>query len=74
MRARIKQRERRLEAVGAIQEILIREDIMHPDREIISLCFRGPSGSGIIDLKTDEFERIAGSIKTRLIKDVTIIR
>lgn len=56
----------RLETVGKIKEILINEDILHPNSESISVCFRGKDSSGIVDFTTEEIENIYESIKSRI--------
>jgi hypothetical protein len=56
----------RLETGGAIQEVLINEDILHPDAESISICFRGKNSSGIVDLTPAEIDRLYESVKTRM--------
>jgi len=57
---------------GDIKEIDINEDLFHPDKEKIRVCFRGASTSGIIELSTKEAEELMESIKGRvhLIKDI----
>ncbi len=66
----------RVETGGQIKEILINEDILSPDGESISLCYRGKSSSGIVDLTPAELERIFRSVKPRLhlIKGFKIVR
>jgi hypothetical protein len=56
----------RLEASGDIQEILINEDIVHPDEESISVCYRGKNSSGIVDFTPSEIEQIYDAIKSRI--------
>jgi len=56
----------RVETGGAIQEVLINEDILHPDAESISLCFRGKNSSGIVDLTPAEIDRLYESVKNRM--------
>ena len=56
----------RLETGGAIKEVLINEDILNPEGEIISLCFRGKNSSGIIDLSAAEFDLLYASVKDRI--------
>lgn len=58
--------ENRTEILADIKEIIINEDLLHPDAESISLCFRGRSSSGIIDISPVEFERIYDQIKSRI--------
>jgi hypothetical protein len=48
----------RLETSGKLKEILINEDFLNPKKAKISLCFRGKSSSGIIELTLREIEII----------------
>ncbi len=66
----------RLESGGEIKEILINEDFMHPERESVSICFRGKSSSGIIELRPHEIDKIQATVKGRmnLIKGIKKIR
>jgi len=70
MKAKIKKVNKdgiiRLETSGEIKEILINEDFFHPEDETISICFRGEQSSGIIDIKTEEFEKLYRTVKGRL--------
>ena len=55
----------RVETHGDIMEILINENLIAPDEESISLCWRGKNSSGIVDLTPDEFEQIYEKIKSK---------
>lgn len=70
MQIRIKKQKEnkifRLEGLGEIKEIMINEDLMHPKKESVSICFRGIDSSGIIDLTPEELEHIYNSVKSRL--------
>ena len=56
----------RVETGGAIQEVLINEDFLHPDAESISICFRGKNSSGIVDLSPAEIDKLYESVKNRM--------
>ena len=56
----------RLEGKGEIMEVFVNEDILNPDKEQISVCFRGKDSSGIIEFTPDEFERLANTLKDKL--------
>lgn len=56
----------RLETSGDIKEILINENFLNPDNESISICFRGKSSSGIVDLKPSEAEGFINAVQKRL--------
>ncbi len=66
----------KVETSGEIKEVLINEEFLNPNEESVSLCFKGKNSSGIIELKTEEFENIYNSIKKRLhlIKGFKVIR
>jgi len=65
----------RLETSGEIKEVEIEEDFLNPNAETIALCFRGESSSGIVELRTKEFDEVYKQIRKRihLIKDVKIL-
>lgn len=65
----------RLETWGEIRDILINEDFLHPDKESVSVCFRGKSSSGIVDFSPKEIEHIYNISRKRtgLIKGVKIL-
>ena len=56
----------RLESSGIVKEILINEDLLHPDKESISVCYRGRNSSGIIDFTPGELEEIYNSVRKRV--------
>ncbi|MFH1399868.1 MAG: hypothetical protein ABIG95_07230 [Candidatus Woesearchaeota archaeon] len=56
----------RVETSGEIKEILINENLLYPDQESISVCFRGASSSGIIDFSPSEFEKLFDTVKSRI--------
>ena len=56
----------RVESSGDVKEILINEDIINPDSESVSICFRGKSSSGIVDLTPEEIEKIYESVSSRM--------
>lgn len=66
----------RLETSGSVKEVIINEDMLHPDKESISVCFKGNNSSGIIDFTPKEFEKIYASVKNRmhLIKGIKVIK
>jgi hypothetical protein len=80
MRVRVKKINQKnivkMETFGEIKELLINEDLVNPDNESISVCFRGSNSSGIIDFKPSEIESIYQSVKTRigLVKDAGKIK
>ncbi len=66
----------RVESNGDIKEVLIHEDLMHPEAEGVSLCFRGKTTSGIIELSTKEVDMIVKAAKRNLhlVKDIKRVR
>jgi len=66
----------RLETSGALKEIVINEDFLHPNDASIALCFRGQNSSGIIELTPKEIEILNKELtkKMHLLKDVKILK
>lgn len=60
----------RLETQGAIKEIMINEDFMHPNEESIAVGFKGQNTSGLIEFTTKEIEDLYEKVhsRTHLIK------
>lgn len=56
----------RLENDNTIKEILINEDLIHPEKENIAICFADKKSSGIVELSPAEFEKIYETIKSRI--------
>jgi len=56
----------KMETSGIVKEIAINEDLLHPDQESISVCFRGKSSSGIVDFTPAEIEKLYYSIRNRI--------
>ncbi len=79
MKARIRKTNKdghvRIETSGAVKEVLINEDFLHPSSEHISICFKGESSSGIIDLSMREADMIIKAInkKKHLIKGFKVL-
>lgn len=66
----------RFETSGEIKEIFVNEDIIKPKDALVSVCFRGEIGSGIVELTLTEIEEIYKSVmeRTGLLKDVKVIK
>lgn len=56
----------RVETGGVIKEVLINEDLLHPNDETISVCYMGKDSSGIVDFTPAEFEQLYKSVKKRV--------
>lgn len=56
----------RVETGGDIKEVLINEDMLHPNNESISVCYRGKNSSGIIDFTPAEIEKIYFTVQKRV--------
>ena len=56
----------RVESSGDVKEVLINEDLLHPNEESISVCYRGEASSGIVDFTPAEIEKIYDAIKSRI--------
>ena len=66
----------RLESSGEIKEIMISEDFMHPKDASVTICFRGKSSSGILELTPKEINIINKKIepKLALLKGVKVLK
>ena len=56
----------RLETSGQIKEVLINEDFLKPKEASVSVCFRGKSSSGIVEISAKEFESIYRQVEPKL--------
>jgi len=56
----------RLETSGQIKEVLINEDLLKPKEASVSICFRGKSSSGIVEISAKEFESLYKQIEPKL--------
>lgn len=56
----------RVKSSGEVKEVLINEDILHPNKESISVCFKGKGSSGIIDFTPDEIEKLYNTVHKRM--------
>ena len=54
---------RKLSAGGEIKECFVKENILEPKKAQVQVCFRGNVSSGILELSTDEVEKIYNTIK-----------
>lgn len=70
MRIRVRKQNKdgvvRMETMGDIKEVLINEDLIHPDNESIAVCFKGQNSSGIVDFSPAEIERLYKSVRKRM--------
>ena len=56
----------RVESSGSVREVMINEDLLHPNNESISVCWRGKNSSGIVDFTPQEIETLYKSVHNRL--------
>lgn len=56
----------RVESGGNIKEVIINEDLLHPNNESISVCFMGKDSSGIVDFTPSEIENLYNSVQKRM--------
>ena len=54
---------RKLSVGGEIKECFVKENIMDPKKAQVQVCFKGNVSSGILELSTDEIEKIHNTIK-----------
>jgi len=68
LRLRIKNKDGivRIENSTKIQEVMINEDLLHPDQESIAIGFRNQDSSGIIDMTVAEFEQFYKAVKDKV--------
>ena len=66
----------RLETSGQIKEVLINEDFLKPKEASVSICFRGKSSSGIVEISAKEFESIYKQVEPKLsiLKGVKVMK
>ena len=66
----------KLETSGVIKEIRINEDFLNPKDASITLCFKGKSSSGIVELTPDEVRYLNEELsqKMHLLKDVKVMK
>lgn len=69
MNVKVKKRNKdglvRLETNGDIKEVLVNENLKASD-ESVSVCFKGSTSSGIVELSTNELEKLYNSVKEYL--------
>src|SRR3989344_4259282 len=61
---------------GQIKEVLINEALLKPKEALVSICFRGKSSSGIVEISAKEFESLYKQIEPKLsmLKGVKVMR
>ena len=66
----------KVEAHGEIKEVLIHNDLFNVENGKISICFRGNTSSGIIELSEKEANDLYKTLgsKIGLIKEIKIIK
>ena len=66
----------RIENFVDIKEVMINEDFTHPENESIALGFRNKDSSGILEFTSEEFDKLANTVKkkTHLLKGIKVFR
>ncbi len=66
----------RMETGGHIKEVIIKKDLINPQRESINICFMGERSSGIIELNSAEAKDLHDTLgsKIKMIKTTKIIK
>ncbi len=66
----------RVENNVEIKEVFVKEDMLNPKGEKISIGFRNKESSGLLEFDREEIDRLMESLRerTHLIKDMKIIR
>ena len=65
-----------LETSGQIKEVLINEDILKPKEASVSICFRGKSSSGIVEMSVKELESLYKRVepKIQMLKGIKVMK
>lgn len=81
MKIRVKKQEfdesvLRIQGEGEVKEIFVSEDFVHPEKELISLCFRGHNTSGIVEISLKDLDAIHNALKEKkhVFKGVKILK
>jgi hypothetical protein len=56
----------KIESSSNIDDIVVEENLLSPEKETISIFFRGNDSSGILNLTTKEFESLMNSVKPNI--------
>ena len=56
----------RVETSGQIKEVLVNEDFLNPKAASVSICFRGKSSSGIVELSLHEMESLYKNVEPKI--------
>ena len=66
----------RLETSGQIREVMINEDFLKPKDASVSICFRGKSSSGIVEMDLKEIDSLYKSIapKINMLRNVKVMK
>ena len=80
MRIRLKQIAglgvKRSDSRNKIDNVVVKESLLDPSREVISIFFRGKESSGILDMTTSEFEMLINSIvpNVKLVDKTSLVK
>jgi len=70
MRLRVKKQTpagfERIESISRIDNVVIEENLLAPEKETISIFFKGDDSSGILNITIKEFESLSNSIKPNI--------
>lgn len=71
MRIRLKLKEddgdvKRINSSNAVDNVILEEDLMNPEKESVAIFFRGRNSSGIINFRKEEIEGLMSSMKPYL--------
>lgn len=55
--------DKRVEAEGGIDDVLVKSDILEPEKGKVLIYFKGKEGSGIAEFRVHELERLMNSVK-----------
>ncbi|MBX4196519.1 hypothetical protein KW805_02945 [Candidatus Pacearchaeota archaeon] len=67
MRIRIKEKksfgEKRIDALSTVDSVLVKENILEPEKAHVAVYFKGRDSSGILTLSPDEVTKLTESLK-----------
>ncbi len=56
----------RIESIGSVKEVIIKEDLLKPEELKVEVCYKGSNASGIIELSRAEIEMLYEEIAPKI--------
>lgn len=69
-------RDHRLEGQAGIDDLIVKEDLINPEKEKVMIYFKGSQASGILTFTKNEIEKLSSTFraKTDFIKGIKKIK